>query len=71
MLRPKHTLWRVIFEMCILQCKVAQMKKNTINSNTSCHREIKFVTINTDYYLLQFHALKLFLGVHLYEGVAS
>ena len=39
-----------------------------INSNTNYHREMKHGPINMDYCLLQFDALKFFLGVLLHRG---
>ena len=49
--------------------KVGQKKRNTsINFNANYRTEMKLVPIIRDYYLLQFDALKLFLGVHLHGG---
>ena len=39
-----------------------------INSNTNCRREMKLIPINVDYYLLEFDALIIFLGVRLHGG---
>ena len=49
-------------------CTVGQKKKwnPPINSNKNQRRELKLVPINMDYCLLQFHALKIFLGVRLH-----
>ena len=47
-------------------------KRNTpIYFNANYHREMKLVPLMLDYCLLQFDALKFFLGVHLYEGPVS
>ena len=41
-------------------------KRNTINSITNYHREMKLVPIIMDYCLFQFDAVKYFLGVRLF-----
>ena len=47
-----------------------QKKRNTpINSNTNYRKEMKFVPINMDYFLLQFGDLIFFLGVRLHGGL--
>ena len=43
-------------------------KRNTINSVTNYHREMKLVPIIMDYRLFQIDCLKFFLGVHLHRG---
>ena len=49
--------------------KRKKKEKNTvINSNTIYRGEMKLVSINMDYCLVQFDALKFFLGVHLHGG---
>ena len=40
----------------------------TINSNVNYRREMKLVGISIDYCLLQFDALKFFLGLPLHGG---
>ena len=53
------------------QKKIKNKNKNPeifINFNTNSRREIKLVPINMDYCLLQFDAIKYFLGVHLHGG---
>ena len=50
-------------------CSVGQKKKKLINSNANYHTEIKLVPVNTDYCLLQFDALKFFLGIRLHGWV--
>ena len=40
-----------------------KIKEHPINYNANYHREMKLVPINMDYCLLQFDALKFFLGV--------
>ena len=42
-------------------------KKTSNNSNTNYHREMKFVPFCMDYCLLQFDALKFFLGIRLHR----
>ena len=39
-----------------------------INFNTNSRREMKLIRNNMDYCLLEFNALKFFLGVHLHGG---
>ena len=56
--------------------KVQSVKKkkkgNTfINFNANYRREMKLIPINLDYCLLQFDAIKFFLGVRLYGGSLS
>ena len=46
----------------------SRKKRNTINSITNYHREMKLVPIIMDYYLLHFDALKYSLGVRLHGG---
>ena len=42
----------------------SKKKRNILNfSNTNYHKEIKLIPINVDYCLLQFDAVKFFLGV--------
>ena len=55
---------------CTVDPKKKKKKKRntTINSNTKYLREMKLVSINMDYCLLQFDAIKFFLGVHLHGG---
>ena len=49
-------------------CTVGPKKRNTpIYFNTKYRTEIKLVPIITDYGLLQFAALKFFLGVRLHK----
>ena len=43
-------------------------KKKPINFNTNYRREMEFVPINVDYFLLKFDTLKFFLGVRLHGG---
>ena len=44
-----------------------EKKKNTpINFVANYQREIKLISINMDYFLLQFDALKFFVWVHLH-----
>ena len=48
---------------------IGQKKRNTpINFNTNYRTEMKLLPIIMDYCLLQFDALKIFLGVRLHEG---
>ena len=44
----------------------SRSKKISIISNANYRREVKNTSIIMDYCLLQFDALKLFLGVHLH-----
>ena len=44
-------------------------KITPINSNANYRREMKLVPTNMDYCLLQFYALKFFLGVRLHGGL--
>ena len=55
------------------QCTVGQekQKKNPINFNANYRREIKFISINMDYCLLQFDAMNFFLEVRLHGGALS
>ena len=46
----------------------SKKKKKTINSDTNNGREMKLVSINKDFCLLQLDALKFFLGVRLHGG---
>ena len=56
-------------EKKVFLCKVGQKKRNTpIYFNTNYRTEMKLIPIIMDYYLLQFDALKLLLGVRLYRG---
>ena len=50
--------------ICVQLAK--KKRKTPINSNTNYRREIKLIPINMDYCLLQFDAVKFFLGVHLH-----
>ena len=45
-------------------------RNNSINSVRNYRREMKLIPIDVDYCLLQFDALKIFLGVHLH-GIGS
>ena len=49
----------------IINIESVKKKKKTFNSNTDNRRDMKCVPINNDYCLLQFDALKFFLGVLL------
>ena len=50
-------------------CTVDRKKRHApINLNTYYRREMKLLPIDVDYCLLQFIALKFFLGVRLFEG---
>ena len=59
----------------MLQIKNVQLflKKETtpIYFNTNYRTEMKLIPIIMIYYLLQFDALKFFLGVHLHGGVST
>ena len=47
-----------------------EKKRNTsINFTVNYRREMKLIPMNMDYYLLQFDALKFFLGVLYMEGL--
>ena len=54
-------------------CTVGQKKKKKRNTliyfNTNYRTEMKLIPIIMDYSLLQFDALKFFLGVHLHGGL--
>ena len=63
-----HQIWLYFIAAKDVQ-SVKKKKLNTpINSNTNYRREMKLVLINMDYSLLQFEALKFFLGVCLRRG---
>ena len=48
--------------------KIYKKKNTPNNTNTNYRTEMKSVPLNMDYYLLQFDALKFFLGVRLHGG---
>ena len=55
-----------------LLCAVGRKKRNTpIYFNTNYRTEMKLVPVIMDYCLLQFDALKFFLGVRLHGGGVS
>ena len=48
--------------------KIKRKKNAFINFNANNPREMKFVSINMDYFLLQFDVLKCIVGVRLRGG---
>ena len=52
--------------------KKKRKSKNTpINSTTNYRTEIKLIPIDVDYRLIQFDALKVFLGILLHGEISS
>ena len=68
-----YTLSRSLTHTCThTYVQSVKKKKNIpINFNTNNRRDMKLVPINLDYCLLQFDALKYFVGVQLHGGGAT
>ena len=59
---------KLYFSVRLCVCTVGQKKIIPIFLNTNYRTEIKLVPVIKDYCLLQFDALKFFLGVRLHRG---